>query len=250
MKLLVSLLMFAQTGSTRAGPPPAAYPFGVGERFEYTAKLGILSLGQASMQVVEIDTVRGAPAYLFRFRLEGGNVIFRISNTLESWTTVGDFKSLRFRNDNKENDKVRLHEFDIYPDSGFFRERGRTETGPTPSQPLDDAAIFYFVRSAPLEVGKTYQFNKYFRQEKNPLVVRVLKREEMELPDGTKTMCLVLNPVIDDRGMFADRAEARLWLTDDARRIPVQIRSKYPFGTITLRLDKMQLAPASTRAGS
>ncbi len=42
--------------------------------------------------------------------------------------------------------------------------------------------------------------------------------------------------------MFADRAEARLWLTNDVRRIPVQIRSKYSFGTVTLRLENMQLA--------
>ena len=40
---------------------------------------------------------------------------------------------------------------------------------------------------------------------------------------------------------FADRAEARLWLTNDVRRIPVQIRSKYSFGTVTLRLESMQL---------
>ena len=112
----------------------------------------------------------------------------------------------------------------------------------TPEQPLDDTAILYYVRSTPLELGKTYRVDKYFRQDKNPLVIRVLKREKMTLPDGSSVDCLVLNPVIDDRGMFADRAEARLWITDDARRIPVQIRSKYPFGTVTLRLEKMKLA--------
>ena len=66
----------------------------------------------------------------------------------------------------------------------------------------------------------------------------------LELPDGSKVNCFVLNPVIDDRGMFADRAEARLWITDDARRIPVQIRSKLAFGTVTLRLAQMTFAPA------
>ncbi|MEO8448165.1 MAG: DUF3108 domain-containing protein [Gemmatimonadota bacterium] len=224
------------------GPPAAS--FKVGERFDYSAKLGILSLGSASMEVAGIDTVRGQAAYLFRFKLDGGNMFFKVSNTLESWTTVSDFKSLRFRNDNHENNTVRTHDFDIYPDSGFFRQRGRTTTEPTPTHPLDDAAFIYFVRSTPLEVGKTYQFDKYFRQAKNPLIIRVLKREEMELPDGSKVTCLVLNPVIDDRGMFADRSEARLWLTDDARRIPVQIRTKYPWGTVTLRLEKMTMPAA------
>jgi Protein of unknown function (DUF3108) len=178
---------------------------------------------------------------MFRFKLEGGNFLFKITTILESWTTIEDFKSLRFRNDNTENEKVYLHEYDIFPDSGFFRQKGQPNTSPTPSQPLDDAAILYYVRSTPLEVGQTYRFDKYFRQEKNPLVIRVLKKERMSLPDGTSLDCLVLNPIIDDRGMFADRADARLWITDDPRRIPVQIRSKYPFGTVTLRLDKMTL---------
>ena len=35
----------------------------------------------------------------------------------------------------------------------------------------------------------------------------------------------------------------RVWLTDDERRIPVQIRIRFVFGTITMRLKEMQLPP-------
>lgn len=244
---LAALFLAVQaTGLPQAAPqrisPAPEYPFDVGERLEYTAKLGLLKLGEASLQVVEIDTVRNQPTFLFRMRLEGGNFIFKIDNTLESWTTVEGLRSLRFRKDDRENDKIRLSEFEIFPDSGFFREHGKAETRPTPSHPLDDAAFLYFIRTTPLEIGKTYRFDKYFRQEKNPLVVKVLKRERMTLPDGTQAECLVLNPVIDERGMFADRADARLWITDDARRLPVQIRSRYPWGTVTLRLERIVTA--------
>jgi hypothetical protein len=238
---LAAIMTAAQTTATH--PVGKKYPFGVGEKFEYDAKLGMLSLGAATMQVVSIDTVRGQPSFLFRFRLEGGKFgLFQILTVLESWTTVDDFKSLRFRNDNQENNQARVRDYDIFPDSGFFRQRGLATTEPTPPQPLDDAAILYYVRQTPLEVGQTYRVEKYFRQDKNPLVIRVLKREKMKLPGGSEVSCLVLNPVIGDRGMFADRADARLWITDDARRIPVQIRSSYPFGTVTLRLEKMALS--------
>ena len=244
MKVLVSLISLLAVSGPRDAQPtaPAPYPFGVGEHLEYSAKLGMLKLGEASMQVASIDTVRGREAFRIRYQLEGGNFIFKIKTVLESWTTVDGFKSLRFRNDNTENGKNRLREYEIFPDSGFYRQAGRDSTYATPDQPLDDASLLYFVRTAPLEVGKSYRFEKYYVQEKNPLLIRVLKRETMELPDGSKVDCLVLNPVVDDKGMFADRAEARLWLTNDARRIPVQIRSKYPWGTITLRLEKMTLA--------
>jgi len=242
---LTSMLLAAQTAATAPPTQPTTiedYPFGVGERLEYSAKFGMLKLGEASLHVVGVDTVRGKPSFLFRFHLEAGNFLFKINTVLESWTTIDGFRSLRFRNDNTENDKNRLREYEIFPDSGFYWQKGRTEPEPTPPDPVDDAAMLYFVRSTPLEVGKTYRFNNYFQKAKNPLVVRVLKRETMELPDGTKADCVVLNPVIDDRGLFADRADARLWVTADERRLPVQIRSRYPFGTVTLRLQEMALA--------
>jgi hypothetical protein len=235
---LTSLIVAAQSGPA-VRTQPADYPFGVGERLEYSAKLGMLKLGEASLHVVGIENVRGQQAFRFRFLLEGGNFLFRIKNTLESWTTVNGFRSLRFHNDNTENDTRRLRQYEIFPDSGFYRQAGKPESRPTPPNPVDDAAMLYFVRTASLEVGQTYRFNNYFEKEKNPLLVRVLKREKMNLPDGTSVDCLVLNPVIDDRGMFADRADARLWITDDALRIPVQIRSKYPFGAVTLKLEKI-----------
>ena len=81
------------------------------------------------------------------------------------------------------------------------------------------------------------------------MTIEVTKREKMELPDGREVECLVLHPVIDTKGMFSKRSDTRIWLTDDARRLPVQIRSKFPFGTITLRLKEMVAAARDGRLG-
>lgn len=242
-----ALLLLALQAPNGLLPPPAERPFGVGEAFHYTARLGILSLGSASMEVAALDTVRGKATYLFRFSLNAGNALWRSNSKLESWTTVDSLLSLKFRNDNNENGRSRLREYDIFPDSGFYRAHGDPVAYPTAGQPLDEASFVYFVRSLSLEVGKTYSFDRHFRIDKNPIVVKVLKRETMELPDGTKVACLVLNPVVGDRGIFAERGDARLWLTDDNRRIPVQIRSRLPFGTINLKLERMTFASESGR---
>ena len=225
-----------------AAPGRPSYPFGVGERFEYTAKLGLLSLGSASIQVVSVDTVRGRPAWYFRFGLAGGGAIFKINSTLESWTSVEDFHSLRFRRDSKENSKRYFREYDIFADSGYYRQSQAAATTPTTAEPLDDASLLYFIRITPLVVGKSYQLARHFMPELNPIVVTVVKRESIELPDGSSVPALVLNPVVGkESGLFSKRADARIWITDDARRIPVQIRSRQPWGTITLRLDKITL---------
>jgi uncharacterized protein DUF3108 len=229
-----------------ANPLPAPnIPFSVGEKFDYTAKMGMLKLGSATIEVVSIDTVRGVPAWYFRFGLAGGMAVFKINSTLESWTSLEDFHSLRFRRDSKENSKRYFREYEIFPDSGYYRQRQAAATTPTTAEPLDDASLLYFIRITPLVVGQSYKLARHFMPEVNPIVVNVLERETVTLPGGSKIPALVINPVVGkESGLFSKRADARIWITDDARRIPVQIRSTQPWGTITMRLEKMTAGTA------
>ncbi|HZB27544.1 MAG TPA: DUF3108 domain-containing protein [Gemmatimonadales bacterium] len=248
MSVLAPLLIAAQ--AVLPTTPPATYPFAVGEKLSYTAKLGMLTLGSGMLEVASVDTVRGVESFRLRFRLKGKTMFYSLDDVLESWIGTSDLNSRRFVQDFVENDKVTKRHYEIFPDSGFYREQGREATHETPADPLDDAAFFYFVRVTPLEVGKTYTYHRYFRKDKNPVTIEVLKRERMELPDGSKVQCLVLHPTIDTKGLFSKRSETRIWLTDDARRLPVQIRTKFPFGTITLRLRDMVLPGTAAAAMS
>lgn len=250
--LILALMQAPAAGTQPVRPAPAfaSYPFAVGEKLSYSAKLGMLTLGSGTLEVAAVDTVRGVESFRFRFRLQGKTMFYSLDDVLESWAGTADMNSRRFQQDFVENDKAMKRRYEIYPDSGFYREQGREKTMPTPAQPLDDAAFFYFVRMTPLEVGKKYAYNRYFRKDNNPVTIEVLKREKMELPDGSKVQCLVLHPTIDTKGLFSKRSETLIWLTDDARRLPVQIRSKFPFGTITLRLKDMVLPSTTTSAMS
>lgn len=247
--ILLALLLFQSPAGhdTAASRPVSSYPFAVGESFEYTAKLGLISLGSASMEVASLDTIRGEETFHFRFHLEGGTFFFKLNDVLQSWTTTADLTSLRFHQDFDEDGKIRKAFYEIFPDSGVYHFVQKDERKATTSQPLDDAAFFYFVRTTPLEVGKTYTYNRYFKPEANPVTISVLKREDCNLPDG-KTRCLVLAPVVNSDGMFSKRSEARLWLTDDARRIPVQIKSKFPWGAVTLKIRSMKLPDSSSQS--
>jgi hypothetical protein len=248
--LLLLALLQAKSPPSVAGPTaaPPSYPWAVGEKLTYSAKLGILTLGEGTLEVAGIDTVRSVESFRFRFRLTGKTLVFSLDDVLESYVGVQDLKSRRFVQDFVENNKPSHRLYEIYPDSGFFREGGKPETQPSPPDPLDDAAFFYFVRVTELQVGKTYKYDRYFRKEKNPVTIEVTKREKMELPDGREVDCFVLHPVIETKGMFSKRSDTRIWITDDDRRLPVQIRSKFPFGTITLRMKQMVL-PSVTTSG-
>jgi hypothetical protein len=249
--LMIALMQaIAQDAQPEPRRPLSSYPFAVGEKLSYSAKLGMLTLGAGTLEVASVDTVRGIESFRLRFRLQGKTMFYSLDDVLESWVGTADMSSRRFVQDFVENDKATKRHYEIYPDSGFYREQGRDKPQPTPAEPLDDAAFFYFVRMTPLEVGKKYSYERYFRKDKNPVTIEVLKREKMELPDGSKIQCLVLHPTIDTKGLFSKRSETRIWLTDDTRRLPVQIRTKFPFGTITLRLKDMVLPGTSASAMS
>jgi hypothetical protein len=245
MAMLMALALLQAEPAPAVTTPPL-YPWAIGEKLTYSAKLGLLTLGEGTLEVAGIDTVRSVESFRFRFRLTGKTLVFSLDDVLESYVGVHDLNSRRFVQDFVENDKATHRLYEIYPDSGYFRERGKPETQPSPPDPLDDAAFFYFVRVTDLQVGKKYTYNRYFRRDKNPVTIEVTKREKMALPDGREVDCLVLHPVIETKGMFSKRSDTRIWLTDDARRLPVQIRSKFPFGTITLRMKRMVLPPVTT----
>jgi hypothetical protein len=247
MKTVVLALWFSLAAlpvPPAASPPTPAYPFQVGERLQYAAKLGILRLGTAWMSVTGIDTVRGAESFVFEFGLDAAAPFYKSRNVMQSWTGTADLISRRFRQDLVENGKERKRYFEIYPDSLKYVQEQRPGSKESVSDPLDDAAFFYFLRTVPLEVGKTYRYTRYFKKELNPVVIKVVKRETMELPGGKDVPCLILNPVVGEEGLFAPRSQAMLWLTDDERRLPVQIRAKLPFGTVTLRLEKIETQEA------
>jgi hypothetical protein len=248
--LRIAIALLQAPAPAAPAPPPATYPFAVGEKLSYSAKLGMLTLGSATLEVLSVDTGRGVESFRLRFRLKGKNAFYSLDDVLESWVGTSDLVSRRFVQDFVENEKPRHRLYEIYPDSGFFRQHGLDTNLATPAEPLDDAGFFYFVRVTPLEVGRKYSYDRYFRKEKNPVTIEVLKREKLELPDGTKVRCLVLHPVIDTKGLFSKRSETRIWLTDDERRLPVQVRTKFPFGTITLRLKDMVLPGTTTSAMS
>ncbi len=248
--MIALMQAIAQDAQPELRRPLSSYPFAVGEKLSYSAKLGMLTLGAGTLEVASVDTVRGIESFRLRFRLQGKTMFYSLDDVLESWVGTADMSSRRFVQDFVENDKATKRHYEIYPDSGFYREQGRDKPQPTPAEPLDDAAFFYFVRMTPLEVGKKYSYERYFRKDKNPVTIEVLKREKMELPDGSKIQCLVLHPTIDTKGLFSKRSETRIWLTDDTRRLPVQIRTKFPFGTITLRLKDMVLPGTSASAMS
>jgi len=73
-----------------------AVPFAVGERMRYQAKFGVFNVGQATMEVAGIDTLRGEEAVRFRFHIVGGALWYHLDQLMESWVRRADFRFVFF----------------------------------------------------------------------------------------------------------------------------------------------------------
>jgi hypothetical protein len=219
-------------------------PWSVGERFTYDVRFGVIKAGSGEMSIMGIEEVRGRPAWHARFRVRGGYLAFRVDDILESWMDATTLSSLRFSQDFSEIGREREKLFEIFPDRRTFIQRGRDER-PSVADPLDDGSFLYFVRTVPLEIGKTYEFNRYFIPDRNPVKIRVLRRETVNIPAGRFT-CIVLQPIIKAKGIFSENGQAEIWLSDDSVRMMVQMKSKLPFGSLNLYLRSATSVPRAT----
>jgi hypothetical protein len=146
---------------------------------------------------------------------------------------VRTLASLRHRQELSEGSRERERTFEIFPDS-IFVEEGK-ESAQTVTLPLDDGSFMYFVRTIPLVVGREYSFDRYFRPDRNPVRIQVLRRERVKVPAG-EFDAVVVRPIIKARGIFSENGRAEVWLTDDERRVMVQMKSHLKFGTLSLYL--------------
>lgn len=99
------------------------------------------------------------------------------------------------------------------------------------------SGIFY-PASQPLVVGQSFVIPVVDATHTVPVTMKVEGREVVRTPLGTfKT--IRVQPTAD-AGVVKNRGNIWIWYTDDARRLPVQMRARLFWGTITFQLSSIE----------
>jgi hypothetical protein len=220
-------------------------PFAPTEKLEFDVKFGAIDVGDATMTLNGIEMLRGHETYHTVFRVSGGTLFFKVNDRYESWIDTRTLISHRFVQQIDEGSYERERKYEIFPDRLIYRENEKPEQK-TVAEPLDDGSFFYFVRTIPLEVGKTYTFDRYFKPASNPVTIKVLRKERVKVPAGTFES-VVIQPLIKTKGIFGEGGKAEIWLADDSTRAMLQMKSQLKFGSLNLYLKKYR---AGTRPGA
>src|SRR5689334_10932513 len=231
--LRLSVLALPLMAALPAGP--GRLPFQVGERFTYDAKVNSLKAGKATLSVEGLESVRGVGTMHAIFDVRGRVLFKKFANHYESWFDTTGLVTMRHIQKTDDLDKT----YEFYPDKKMYIKNNDGIENPSVSQPIDEASFLFYLRTVPLEVGKTITVDRYYHALKNPITITVDRREHVKVPAG-EFDAYVLKPVIKSNGLFSVKSDAEVWVVDDRSRTVVKLRSRLPVGTLYLELKTIE----------
>jgi hypothetical protein len=106
------------------------------------------------------------------------------------------------------------------------------------SHPLDDGSFIYAARVAGVKVGEKRVDDRYFRPDRNPVVLTGVRREDVNVGAGSFP-ATVVRPTIHANGLFSEGGEAEVWFSDDAARYPLLVKTRFAHFSLTLSLQSI-----------
>jgi hypothetical protein len=104
----------------------------------------------------------------------------------------------------------------------------------------DVLSAIYFIRTQPLAVGKTLEVYIGDGGKVYTVPVKVVEKKRIKTILG-RVDVLKVNPELfgPDRLIDKEKGEFSIWITDDARHIPVASRVKTDYGTFDIKLKRI-----------
>jgi Protein of unknown function (DUF3108) len=98
------------------------------------------------------------------------------------------------------------------------------------------SAIFY-TASQPLQISQSFQIPVFDAGKTIPVTMKIEGKESVKTATGTYQTVRV-QPTAD-AGVVKNRGNIWIWYTDDERHMPVQMRARFFWGTITFSLTSV-----------
>ena len=215
------------------------------EQLKYGIYYSFVKAGTAYIKNRGLVTVDGRPAYVIQTSAFSASVIdsvFKLRDINLSWLDAQNFYSLGYSQSLREG-KYKRDEwvrFD-YAKKKYYgqvkKKAGPRDFSGELMQPvLDMLTSLYYVRSKPLEPGKEVVFDIINREEKYPLVVKVLGKETVKTEAG-KFKCIIVEPQFRGEGIFVSKGkDLKVWVTDDEYKMPVKMKVEVFIGSVSAEL--------------
>jgi Protein of unknown function (DUF3108) len=232
----------------------------VGETLSYEAKLDRKFLPAISVADLNF-VVQAAPNNNFVLKSDAnskGSIVkllgLKFTQTIDTTIDGKTLSVLKTVRHDEQGDRVRDSEADfdfkenkvtyVETDPKDRMQPPRTIASPISAEMQDMVSSIYTLRRLALGVGKTFEINLSDSGLVYKVPVRVTARERQESING-KVWCFRVEPEVFGTGrLIEQKGSMIIWITDDARRIPVASDIYTGIGKIEVRIKKMQAGTA------
>ena len=112
-----------------------------------------------------------------------------------------------------------------------------TEHFDVPAGHLSVIDAFLAVRNLKLTPGQLIKIPVFDSRKRYEIEVTIAQEKKvLKAPWGEKVSCLIVKPKLLSEGIFTNKGEMTLYMTDDERHIPIQLVAKIKFGRIFANL--------------
>ena len=216
--------------------------FTYGEKLTFAVKYKFVTAGYAVMSVGNKPvTVSGRPTYDVRFSVRTTNSfdkVFKVRDIYRTWIDVDGLFPWKFQQRVREGDYKK--DFSANIDQRARKARTTKGTFTVPSYVQDVLSAFYYTRAydlRKLKKGQSFTLKNFYGKKAHTL--RVVHRGKQTIKTDAGTFRTIkLEPMVKDGGLFKSEGKIYLWVTDDARKMPVKVSAKVPIGSIDSELVK------------
>ena len=242
------LLALGSLGTLPSATPVPDLPFAPGERMTYVGRVHVGVGGSGTIWVEGPVELRERSTWVLHSDMEGKLGPVRATVRSASWIDPAQMASLRYTSSERHLWKKRDEAFDIYAAERRWKSRDGTE-GPVPSEePLDELSFLFYLRTLPLAPESQLTLNRHFDESRNPTLVRVVGRGEVEV-DAGRFRAIEVEMRVRDPRHYEGEGTIRIHLSDDRCRLLLRLESKLPgAGTATLGLASYEGARTTCTA--
>jgi hypothetical protein len=228
-------------------------PFGPGERCRFTIEYGPVKAGTATLEVLPMIERGGRTCYHLASTAQSApffDSIYRVRDRIDTMVDAQRFVTYQYQKVQNEGGYHAEHKAVYDPAHGRVRYADGT-TLDAPLNALDVLSAFYRARIEKLTPGLSIYIPHHSDRKSFYLEVHVVRKEKVDVPAGSFS-CVVVEPLVRDAGPFNNKGSLSVWLTDDARHLPVLMKSKVPVGSVDAVLQSYTpgSSPASAQTGS
>ncbi|RXH57070.1 hypothetical protein GRAN_0380 [Granulicella sibirica] len=123
-------------------------------------------------------------------------------------------------------------------EKNMVKGTSKSQTASIPACVADSLSAIFYAASQKFVVGQDVKFPLADAMRTVTVAMKVEAKEEIKTPAGT-FQTIRVQPTADE-GVVKNRGHIWIWYTDDARHLPVQIRAKLFWGTITFHLQSAE----------